>query len=100
VLRHTGQDNNGDRIANARPPGVTRNTGEGPGQSSIDAHLGRRLTIQRGTKIDVDIGLDSFNVLNHTNLYNYMGVMTSPRFGQPNSAQDGRQMQFTLQVHF
>jgi len=97
----TGQDNNGDGIANDRPLGVTRNTGEGPGQFSIDVHLGRRLTIQRGErKIDVDVGLDSFNVLNHANFNNYVGVITSPLLGQPNSAQDGRQMQFTLQVHF
>ncbi len=97
----TGQDNNGDGIANDRPPGVTRNTGEGPGQFSIDVHLGRKLTIQRGErKIDADIGVDSFNVLNHANFSNYVGVITSPLFGQPNSAQDGRQMQFTLQVHF
>ncbi len=97
----TGQDNNGDGIANDRPPGVTRNTGEGPGQFSIDVHLARKLTIQRGDrKTDVDIGVDSFNVLNHANFNNYVGVITSPLFGQANSAMDGRQMQFTLQVHF
>ena len=64
-------------------------------------HLGRKLTIQRGDrKIDADIGVDSFNVLNHANFNNYVGVITSPLFGQANSASDGRQMQFTLQVHF
>ena len=97
----TGQDNNGDGIANDRPAGVTRNTGEGPGQFSVDVHLGRKLTIQRGDrKIDADIGVDSFNVLNHANFNNYVGVITSPLFGRANSASDGRQMQFTLQVHF
>ena len=80
---------------------MTRNTGEGPGQFSIDVHLGRKLTIQRGDrKIDADIGVDSFNVLNHTNFNNYVGVITSPLFGQANSALDGRQMQFTFQVRF
>jgi hypothetical protein len=66
-----------------------------------DDPVRRRLTIRRGErKIDMDIGLDSFNVLNHANFNNYVGVITSPLFGQPNSAQDGRQMQFKLQVHF
>ena len=51
-------------------------------------------------KIDADIGVDSFNVLNHANFNNYVGVITSPLFGQANSALDGRQMQFTFQIHF
>lgn len=97
----TGQDNNGDGIANDRPPGVTRNTGEGTGLCSVDVHLGRKLTIQRGDrKFDMDIGVDSFNVLNQTNFTGYVGVITSPLFGKANAALDGRQMQFSLQVHF
>lgn len=97
----TGQDNNGDGIANDRPPGVTRNTGEGPGLLSVDMHLGRRLTLQHGDrKIDADIGVDSFNVLNHTNFTTYIGFITSPLFGKANAALDGRQMQFTLQIQF
>jgi hypothetical protein len=97
----TGQDNNGDGIANDRPPGVTRNSGEGPGQCSVDVHIGRKLTIQRGDrKFDMDLGVDSFNVLNQTNFTGYVGVITSPLFGKANAAMDGRQMQFTLQVHF
>jgi hypothetical protein len=97
----TGEDNNGDGVANDRPPGVGRNTGDGPGLISVDVHLGRKLTIQCGERrIDADIGVDSFNVLNHTNFTTYVGVITSPLFGQANSALNGRQMQFTLQVHF
>ncbi len=97
----TGQDNNGDGIANDRPAGVNRNSGEGPGQFSVDVHLGRKFTIQRGErKFNAEIGVDSFNVLNKTNFANYVGVITSPLFGQANSAFPGRQMQFTLQLHF
>ena len=97
----TGQDNNGDGVANDRPAGVTRNTGQGPGQLSVDVHLGRRFTFNaRDRKIDMDAGVDSFNVLNHTNFNNYIGVITSPLFGRSNSALDGRQMQFTLQFGF
>ena len=97
----TGQDDNGDGIANDRPAGVGRNSGEGPGQFSVDVHLGRKLTIHRGErKFDIEIGVDSFNVLNKTNFVNYVGVITSPLFGRPNAAYSGRQMQLTLQIHF
>ena len=57
-----GQDN-AEGVANVRPPGITRNTGKGPGQVSLDVHLGRRVAIHWGDrKIDADIGIDSFNV--------------------------------------
>jgi hypothetical protein len=97
----TGQDNNGDGVANDRPPGVSRNTGQGPGQLSVDTHLSRNFTLRGGEhSINAEVGIDSFNVLNHANFNNYVGVLTSPLFGQPNSALDGRQMQFTFQVRF
>jgi hypothetical protein len=96
----TGQVNP-EGVANVRPPGVARNTGEGPGQASVDVHLGRKMPLRFGEHaIDAEIGFDSFNVLNHTNLENYIGVITSPLFGKANAAFDGRQMQFTLQAHF
>jgi hypothetical protein len=96
----TGQDNP-EGIANLRPPGVTRNTGQGPGQVSVDIHLARKILHHAGErKIDAQIGIDSFNVLNHTNLANYVGVVTSPFFGKAIAASDGRQMQFTLQARF
>lgn len=96
----TGQVN-AEGIANVRPLGISRNTGEGPEQVSVDVHLGREFSIHVGEhKIETDIGIDSFNALNHTNLNNYIGVLSSPLFGRANSAMDGRQMQFTLQAHF
>jgi Carboxypeptidase regulatory-like domain len=92
---------NPEGVASVRPPGVARNTGEGPGQVSVDVHLGRKLPLHLGERrVDAEIGVDSFNVLNHTNLGNYVGVITSPLFGTANAASDGRQMQFTLQARF
>ena len=96
----TGQVNP-EGVANVRPPDVTRNTGEGPGQASVDVHLGRKIPLHFGERrVDAEVGIDSFNVLNHTNVDNYIGVITSPLFGKANAASDGRQMQFTLQAHF
>ncbi len=97
----TGQVDIGDGVAIARPPGVSRNTGEGPGQASVDVHLGRKLTLRGGDHpVEAEVGVDSFNVLNHANFNDYVGIITSPLFGQPNSALDGRQMQFSFSVRF
>ncbi len=50
---------------------------------SIDVHLGRKFTIQRGErKIDTDSGVDSFNVLNHINFTTYI-YRWSPLFERP-----------------
>jgi hypothetical protein len=97
----TGEDNNHDTDPNDRPPGVTRNTGRGAGFFSIDVHLARPWTIEGwGRTFNCEIAIDSFNVLNHTNPSSYVGVESSPLFGQPNAAYNGREMQFSFQVHF
>lgn len=97
----TGEDNNHDTDANDRPPGVTRNTGRGAGFFSIDVHLARPWSIEGwGRTFNCEIAIDSFNVLNHTNPTSYVSVTSSPLFGQPNAAYNGREMQFSFQVHF
>ena len=97
----TGFDNNHDTDPNDRPPGVTRNTGRGAGYSSIDLHLARPVAFEVwGRKLDCEFGVDSFNLLNHTNPSSYVGVETSPLFGRPNAAYDGRELQFSFQVRF
>jgi len=70
----TGQDN-AEGVANVRPAGIKRNAGEGPGQVSVDVHLGRKVTIHpRRPQTRYRCRVDSFNVLNHTNFNNYIGV--------------------------
>jgi hypothetical protein len=97
----TGLDNNQDTDVNDRPAGVTRNTGRGAGYFSIDVHVSRHIMFERwGSKIDTEIAVDSFNLLNHTNPSSYVGVQTSPLFGQPNAAYSGREMQLSVHVHF
>jgi hypothetical protein len=39
----TGYLNNGDLMPTARPPGIGRNTGAGPGYASVDFHLAKRV---------------------------------------------------------
>jgi len=43
----TGYLNNGDMIPTARPPGIGRNTGAGPGYASVDFHLAKRISFHR-----------------------------------------------------
>ncbi len=97
----TGEDNNQDTDANDRPPGVTRNTGRGAGSFSIDVHLARPFSLEEwGRKINLEFAVDSFYVLNHTNPSSYVGVVSSPLFGQPNAAYSGREMQFSVKANF
>ena len=111
----TGYLNNGDLIPTARPPGVGRNTGVGPGYASVDFHLARRFTFRRteggsgnaraaGSSEDrvsqVEIAIDAFNAFNHTNFKNYVGTLTSPFFGHANAANPPRQVQVTAKYHF
>jgi len=111
----TGYLNNGDLIPTARPPGVGRNTGVGPGYASVDFHLAKRFTFRRteggsgnaraaGSSEDrvsqVEFAIDAFNAFNHTNFKNYVGTLTSPFFGRANAANPPRQVQVTAKYHF
>jgi hypothetical protein len=46
------------------------------------------------------VAVNSFNVLNYTNDVTYIGVVTSPFFGQAVAAQPPRRMQLDLEFKF
>jgi Carboxypeptidase regulatory-like domain/AMIN domain/TonB dependent receptor len=101
----TGADNNHDSVANDRPPGVTRNTGDGPGLLQLDLRLTKLLHVWRPVNRDRDsrnleISVDAFNAINHTNYPNFVGVMTSPLFGRADTALPARTMQTSLSYRF
>lgn len=124
----TGFDNNGDTVPNDRPPGVGRNTGEGPGYASVDFHLSKRFTFSRsqskGSHVRpagrsetgslstasnesrevsgprLEIGIDAFNAFNRVNFKNYVGTQSSPFFGRANTANSARQLQISVKFHF
>ena len=85
----------------ARPPGVGRNTGRGPGYAGVDVHLVRQF-FYRGdsNKANVEVSADAFNVLNRINYMNFVGVRTSPFFGQPNDSFPARTIQVQLKIRF
>jgi hypothetical protein len=105
----TGSDNNGDGIANDRPPGITRNTGQGPGFMQTDLRVSKVFNFYKGplnSDGDVsgfrkmEVSFDAFNLFNHTNLTNIIGETSSPRFGQAASALPARTIQMSVRFNF
>jgi len=97
----TGVDNNHDTVANDRPPGISRNTGRGPGFAQVDVHLARSFHFEKNKhRPRTDIGIDAFNVLNSVNYKNYIGTLTSPFFGRANAANPPRAVQLSLRLDF
>lgn len=93
---HTGQ-------TNARPPGVARNTLQGPGFADMDLRWSHEFGL--GSKKVEDapawsIGVDAFNVINHVNCVALIGNLSSPFFGQAIAAQPPRRIQLSAGFHF
>jgi len=98
----TGRDDFNTGSANARPPGVPRNSLEGPGYADLDLRWSRAIRVA-GTGKDaaaVTLGVDAFNVLNRVNESRYIGTITSPFFGRAISAQAPRRIQASLRFRF
>ena len=98
----TGNDENRDGLALDRPAGVPRNTMHGPSYVGLDVNMGHDfpLTKKREKGPILSLTINSFNVLNHPNYVTYTGVVGSPFFGKPVSAQPPRRMQLNLQFKF
>jgi len=97
----TGFDNDHDTVANDRPPGVDRNTGNGPGYANVDLHLAKAFRVNRDRpRPRFEIGLDAFDVFNHVNFQNFVGTLTSPFFGHANAAKPARELQLSLKFDF
>jgi hypothetical protein len=100
----TGTDPYNTGQSNARPPGVPRNTLEGPDYASVDVRWSHEFAIGKARKGHdgpaLGVGVDAFNVLNHVNYTSYIGTLTSPFFGLPVSSQPARRVQVSAEAHF
>ena len=124
----TGLLNNGDVVPVARPVGVGRNTGNGPGYATVDLHFAKRFVFHtaqgssdalraetasspattagagaessEGRAYQLEFSMDAFNALNQTNFKNYVGTLTSPFFGRATAANPPRQVQLSVKAHF
>jgi outer membrane receptor protein involved in Fe transport len=99
-----GEDLYGNARGTARPAGVPRNSLTGPGYANVDLRVSHDITLRARSKPNdpwtLTVGVDAFNVLNHTNFTSYIGTVTSPLFGQATSAQPPRRVQFSLRTKF
>ncbi len=105
----TGSDNNGDGVANDRPLGVTRNTGQAPGFMQTDLRVSKVFNFHKGPLNSdgdvsgfrkVELSLDAFNLFNRTNVTNIIGEVSSPRFGLATDALPARTIQMSLRFNF
>lgn len=101
----TGSDPYGDTIS--RPPGVSRNTGRGPGMVQLDVRLTKVFSLSapsgaehRRSRRTVEFSVDALNAINHRNVTNVVGVVSSPLFGQADAAGPARTIQLSAKYSF
>jgi len=94
----TGRDENRDGLTRDRPPGVRRNSLEGPGLAVLDLRWSREW--EAADKVKIGVTVDAFNALNRVNYTRLVGNLSSPFFGQPVGARPARRMQLGLSVEF
>jgi hypothetical protein len=99
----TGLDNYNDGTANARPPGVRRNSVQGPGYADLDVRWSHDFYLLKAKKDKgpvATLGVDAFDALNHVNYKSYTGVLTSPFFGKAVTALADRKLQVSFRFRF
>ncbi len=105
----TGADNNRDGVANDRPPGVTRNTGQGPGFAELDLRVSKLFRVpapfQKRSRPErernnLHLNIDVLNIFNQGNLTKVIGNKSSPLFGKPNVALQPRTLQLSIKYVF
>jgi trimeric autotransporter adhesin len=75
-----------------------RNTITGPSQFSLNASMGR--TFRMNDRLNLDLRIDSVNVLNHVAFTSWNTTVTNAQFGSPVAANQMRSMQITLRLRF
>jgi len=102
----TGRDDNGDTVFNDRPLGIGRNTARGEWLKQVDVRLQWKLSMKYlgikriSEKGSINLNANVRNLFNSTNLTNYVGVQTSPFFGQATLARPARSIDFGLSFGF
>lgn len=97
----TGRDDYHTGFANARPPGVPRNSLQGPNFVELDLRWFHEFALtpkKEGARLTTAV--DAFNVTNHVNYMTYVGNLSSPFFGEAVSARPARRLQLSLRFSF
>jgi hypothetical protein len=89
-------------FANARPPGVPRNTLQGPGFMQLDLRWSHDFFLSKKAEKGpiVTFAADAFNAVNRVNYSQFIGNERSPFFEHAVSALPARRLQFTLRLKF
>jgi len=98
----TGIDENEDGIINDRPLGITRNSERGDWNYRTDLNVRwspKWLRSNHGIK-RLSFSTSIFNLFNHTNRTNFIGVQTSKFFGRATSALPGRSVRVRANYTF
>jgi Carboxypeptidase regulatory-like domain len=103
----TGHDDNVDGLFNDRPAGVARNSARGASNWVVGGRVAyawkfgpARDPAGKVPRYRIDAAMNVTNLLNRTNDVGYVGVMTSPLFGQPTNAAGMRRMTLTVKFGF
>ena len=99
----TGRDDYHTGFANARPPGVKRNTLQGPGYAELDLRWSHDFPLsppKHEVAPTVTVSIDAFNLSNHVNYAGYVGNQSSPFFGHAVSALPPRRLQLSTRLNF
>jgi len=99
----TGRDDNRDTQINDRPPGLPRNSGRAPEQLTFGFNLSKAFFFDASTastRKNLNVFANMTNAFNRTNFGNPSGVMTSPNFGKPTSANDPREIEVGMRYQF
>ena len=102
----TGKDDNGDTVFNDRPDGIGRNTERGELLKQVDVRFRWKLPMKfLGVKETdkrkfLSLNANVRNLLNISNLTNYVGIQTSPSFRQPTFARSARSLELGLSFGF
>ena len=116
--RETGKDDNQDSEDNDRPPGVSRNSLTGPSFFEMGMELSKSFILipeaearvldpaagggyfGRRSGVRMTLVAVAENVLNRFNASRLSGVESSPFFGLPIRARDGRQVSLSVRFDF
>jgi hypothetical protein len=112
----TGSDDNRDTNTADRPAGVARNSLTGPSFFEMSMNFSKTFILApepagsgpvagggyfgRRSGIRMTVSAEAQNVLNKVNYDRISGVITSPFFGKPIRARDGRRVSLSLRFNF
>ncbi|HEY0760555.1 MAG TPA: TonB-dependent receptor [Acidisarcina sp.] len=86
----------------APPPGhwgaAGRDSIRGPGQFSLDASIAR--TFRWSSRLNLDMRVDSVNLLNHAVFTSWISVVNSSQFGLPAAANPMRSLEISTRLRF